>query len=262
MKLSEQKAAKILFVDIETSPNLGYFWRPGREISVDYNCIVKERAVICLSYLWSGTNEVKSLTWDSKQDDAKLLKSFAKIASEANIIIGHNGDRFDIPWLKGRMMMQGLEPLINLVSIDTLKLSRNNFNLNSHKLDYLAKIMGFEGKISTGWALWKSVLEGDKKSLDLMVKYCNNDTKILAKVFFKMLPYIKKLPVNFSYLLKGNKLGCPNCGHEDAIKYGTYVSALTKKQRYRCNNCYHYYAGETINEKSNQHKKGSQNIRK
>ena len=81
-----------LFFDIETSPNLALIWRPGHKISVSYNSIVRERAIICVAWKWEGERKIQSLTWDQKQDDAGLLRKFVPVMHEADEIVAHNGD--------------------------------------------------------------------------------------------------------------------------------------------------------------------------
>jgi hypothetical protein len=67
---------KRLFFDIETSPNIGLFWTAGYKQTISPDNIIKERAIICICYKWAGEKEVYSLTWDSKQDDKKILEKF------------------------------------------------------------------------------------------------------------------------------------------------------------------------------------------
>jgi DNA polymerase elongation subunit (family B) len=86
---------KRLYFDIEVSPNIGFFWNPGHKISISYENIIHERAIICICYKWEYEKKVSFLTWDSKQCDKAMLKEFIKVANEADEMVGHNGDRFD-----------------------------------------------------------------------------------------------------------------------------------------------------------------------
>ena len=64
---------KRLFFDIETSPNIGFFWQAGYKKNIDYSNIIKERAIICICYKWEGEKEVGYLHWDAKQCDKCYL---------------------------------------------------------------------------------------------------------------------------------------------------------------------------------------------
>ena len=232
---------KIMIADIETSPNVGYFWRPGYNLTITPDNIVEERKIICIAWKYMGQKKVHSVQWDKNHDDKKLLKEFSKAMNECDVMVFHNGDAFDIKWIKGRLLHHRLAPVTNVVSIDTLKLSRQNFNVNSHKLDYLAKYLGHSGKIHTDYSLWKKVMNGDKAALDYMVKYCKKDVVELEEVFVDIIPYCDKLPVNMAILMGNTRDDCPICASAQVIKYGVKVSRVGRYQKYQCKHCAHIF---------------------
>ncbi len=116
-----------LFFDIETSPNIGLFWEAGYKKNIDYSNIIKERAIICICYKWEDEKEVGWLTWDAKQCDKKMLERFVKIANTADELVGHNGDKFDLAWIRTRCLYHGIEMFPNYTTIDTLKVARSKF---------------------------------------------------------------------------------------------------------------------------------------
>jgi len=117
---------KRLFFDIETSPNVVLSWGVGRKISIDYSNIIKERAIICVCWKWEGSSKVYSLEWD-KGDDKKLLEDFIKVLNNADESIAHNGDRFDIKWLRTRCVFHQIEMPPKIKTLDTLKKARGAF---------------------------------------------------------------------------------------------------------------------------------------
>ena len=147
---------KRLFFDIEVSANLGMFWQSGHKISIGPESIIKERAIICICYKWEGVKECHALTWDAKQCDKKMLAEFVKIANEADELIGHNGDKFDLAWIRTRCLYHGIQMFPKYVTIDTLKVARSKFKFNSNKLNYIAKFLGIGQKIHTDLDLWKT----------------------------------------------------------------------------------------------------------
>lgn len=204
---------KRLYFDLETSPNIGFFWRPGQRISVGYENIIKERAIICVAWKWEHQKIISSLTWDSKQSDKQLLKEFITIINQADEIIAHNGDRFDIKWLRTRCIKHRIPMFPQYTSIDTLKLARSQFNFNSNRLDYLAHFLNDERKIKVGYDLWRSVvLDKDEKSLKKMVKYCKHDVKVLEDLFQTINPYVKP-----KTSVARRPIDCPECGCSDTI---------------------------------------------
>lgn len=229
---------KRLFVDIETSPNLGFFWDAGFKKTIGYENIVKERAIICIGYKWEHDDDVQHLNWDSKQDDKKLLETFVKVLDEADEIVAHNGDRFDLPWIRTRCLKYNIPMQSSYKTIDTIKLSKNKFRFNSNRLDYIAKFLGVGEKIHTEYQLWiDTVLHKSKQALDEMITYCKNDVLILEKVYHKLAPYVE--PSTHIGVLNGNgKASCPSCGCQNSRSRGRFVSAVGYvKQIRQCKDC-------------------------
>lgn len=231
---------KRLFFDIETSFNIGIFWRSGYNLTIQPDDIIKERAIICVSWKWEHEDEVHNLTWDHKQCDKKLLKDFIKVLNQADEIIAHNGDRFDIKWLRTRCLYHGIEMFPQYQSIDTLKHSKSQFNFNSNKLDYIAKFLGVGAKLKhEGMDMWKAIIfDKDADAMKRMVEYCDMDVLVLEKVFHKIQPYTKH-KVNYSVLGGGDKFGCPECQSNNVRLRNTYTTPAGTIQHYMsCNSCH------------------------
>jgi uncharacterized protein YprB with RNaseH-like and TPR domain len=231
-----------LFFDIETSPNIGLFWEAGYKKSIGHENIMKERAIICICYKWEDEKEVYSLHWDSKQSDKKLLEKFVLIANEADEIIGHNCDRYDLAWVRTRCLFHKIPMFPNYITIDTLKISRAKFRFNSNKLDYIGKYLGVGKKIKTDFNLWKDILlENDKVAMSKMIKYCIQDVVLLEKVFKKMSSHIAS-KTHFGVIFGQDRGSCPECGSDDLqIKARRVLASGTKKIQYNCNTCHKYH---------------------
>ena len=229
---------KRMFVDIETSPNIGLFWKSGYNLTVTPESIIQERAVICISYKWEHEDKVYHLSWDNG-DDKEMLKTFSNIINEADEVIAHNGDKFDIKWLRTRCLIHRIPFRTYIKTLDTLTKVRASFNFNSNKLDYIAKTLGVGGKIETGgYDLWKKVtLLHDKEALDKMVKYCDNDVVILEDVYHVIQSYIK--PVTHVGSAVGNgKCSCPSCGGVETKHIKNEFTAKGTIQRHlECSTC-------------------------
>lgn len=176
-----------LFFDIETCPNIGFFWKSGYRLNVSYENIIEERRIICISYKWESASAVTTLTWDRRKCDKKMLQLFSKVLAEADEVVYHNGDRFDWPWLNARLVKHGLPPVPKPNAADTLAWSRRLFNFNSNRLDYLGQFLLGEGKIKTEYSLWKSItLNNDQEALRKMVDYAEQDVVLLQRVWEKL----------------------------------------------------------------------------
>ena len=226
---------KRLIYDIEVSPDIGFFWQPGYNLTIDYKSIIKERAIICISYKWEG-GKVNHLIWDKHQNDKHLIKQFAEILKEADEIVAHNGDRFDLVWIRSRAIKFGVDLSFPIVTHDTLKIARNKFRFNSNRLDYLAKYLDVGGKLETGFDLWKDiVLHKDEKALRKMVKYCDNDVKILEAVWLKLKPYAAH-----KNSVTADRKKCPECGGTMQVAKHRMLASGVLKAQLKCVKCGKY----------------------
>lgn len=226
---------KRLYFDIETSPNIGIFWRSGFNLTITPQDIISERAIICVCWKWEGEDEVHSLTWDKNHCDKKLLKKFIKVLNSAEQAIAHNGDRFDLRWLRTRALFHRVGMFPKYDTIDTLKHAKSQFYFNSNKLDYIARFLGVGAKMETGGLdLWKKVcLEGCGDALEKMVEYCKQDVRVLEAVHNELKPYLKH-QTNYAVLRGGEKYECPECGKLPHYKSMRTTAAGTIQHRMQC----------------------------
>jgi hypothetical protein len=255
MEIDRSKAkGKLLFWDIETSLIEVYTHQLGQQY-VDQRAIKKDKQIICISYKAEGWKKPRTLKWDNG-DDTQLLKDFSEIAQQYELLVAQNGDQFDIKVLKGRLWARGLDPLTNIRTLDTLKMSKQNLKLTSHKLDYKLNSLGLGGKIPTSFGLWVRVQNGDKQALREMVEYCEGDVEGLQAVFWSLLPYVDKLPTSLGVLVTSDRDSCSKCSGKP-IKWGTRAYATGIKQRWRCSPCGHTWDDTRL--KSNADRKESYN---
>lgn len=233
---------KRLFFDIETSPNIVYSWRIGYNLSITPDNIIDERKIICISYKWENEDQIHSLKWDENQCDRQMLIDFVKVANQADELIAHNGDRFDIKWIRTRCIYHRVPMLPSYRTLDTLKKAKSGFNFNSNKLDYIAKFLGVGAKIShSGFDMWVKVMKGDEEAMDEMVNYCNGDIVLLQDVFLTMLNYMKT-NTHVGVLNNNLKYSCPTCGGEHPVLLKNNVTAMgTVKRLMECGDCEYNY---------------------
>jgi len=231
---------KRLFWDIETSPNLGYFWNIGYKVRLTYENILKERAIICICWKWEDKKKVHSLTWDNG-DDKKMVTEFLPILKEADEAVAHNGDKFDMKWFNTQCLKYGLV-VPEIKTVDTLVIARRRFKFNSNRLDYLGQLLLGKGKIHTEYQLWKDVCAGDKEALRKMVVYCKNDVGGLLQPVWEKLQKFHKPKSHMGVMLNRDKWTCPECGSKDVHINKTYATtAGSKRYGMMCKSCGRYY---------------------
>lgn len=232
-----------LFFDIETSPNIGLFWEAGYKKNITTDNIIRERAIICICYKWEDEKEVYALHWDSKQNDKRMLQQFIEVANTANELVGHNGDKFDLAWIRTRCLFHGIDMFPTYQTIDTLKVARSKFRFQSNRLNYIAEFLGLGGKIKTEFNLWKDILlNKDKVAMEKMIKYCKKDVSLLEEVY-KLLGNHIAPKTHYGVVFGYDRGTCPECGSDDLIKNNRVVTAtgLTRIQ-YKCKTCNKFHS--------------------
>lgn len=232
---------KRLFFDIETGYYTARVWRIGKVGYISPESIKEDKEIICISYKWQYEDKVNTLDW--RMGEKNMLKQFIKIMGEADEIVAHNGDRFDIKELRTRCIKHGVLMFPNYRTLDTLKKSRAYFNFASNKLDYIGKYLNTGRKLDhEGFDLWVKVVEGkDENALNRMVAYCEQDVIVLEDTFFVLSPYINHNN-NFAVITGGEKWHCPECASEKVEMFRTYTTAMgVIRRQMKCNNCKKQY---------------------
>ena len=229
--------SKILIFDIESAPNLGYVWGKYEQNILSYE---RESYMLCYAYKWYGKTKTKVVALPDFNDyatdqtsDKSLVKSLWDLFNEADVIIAHNGDKFDIKYSNGRFLYHSLVPPTTYKSIDTLKTARSKFKLNSNSLNDLGKLLKVGKKVETGgFELWLGCMSGDMKAWSRMKRYNAQDVELLEEVYVKLLPWIKNHP---NLVFDSDIAACPHCQSEKLWKIGQ--DAFSTKQRWRCQGC-------------------------
>jgi len=232
---------RVLIYDIESSLQPVAVFQLANQDWINPDNILAERHLVSVCWKWLGESKVYSLSLldDPKRfnkdphDDKFICVEFKKVLESADYIIAHNGDSFDFKYLKTRMMFHGLPAMPPIPSIDTYKVAKSQFNLNSNSLDYLGGFLGLGHKKVTPKGLWLDVLRGDRKAIQTMVDYNEGDVTLLEKVFKKLVPYI---PNHISRELF-NGTGCPRCGSTKIQSRGVHRAISKVYQRFQCQSC-------------------------
>jgi hypothetical protein len=232
---------RIILYDIETTHNIVAAFQLKNQDWIHPDNILQERFVVCASWKELGKPGVHSVSTldDPKRfkktptDDYHVIKTLHKVLSEADVVVAHNGDQFDLKFAEGRMLVQGFDPLPPITKIDTLKTARERFLLNANNLNYLGQLLKVGKKTPTTPGLWLKVLGGDPAAIREMVRYNKQDVLLLERVFLKLRPYIAN-HVN-RHLYGGT--GCPRCGSTKVQSRGVHRALTQVYQRYQCQGC-------------------------
>lgn len=229
---------KILLFDIETRYSVARVWRTGEQYVGHDQIIPGEHAdIICIGYKWYGEKKVNCLTWDKNQNSARMIAEFTKIVESADLVVAHNGDRFDIKHINSMRLIHGQAPIAWPTSEDTLKQLKRVFALPSYKLDYVSKLLTGISKNPMSFSDWVEVVENrSAKHLKKMVVYCKRDVLLLEAVYKKIAAFLPA-KVHASLVKNNSKVGCPRCGRLGMTKDGVRVTKTGRYQRMRCPGC-------------------------
>lgn len=229
-----------LFLDIETSPMTVRTWGVWEQNALD---IMEEWRVLGFAYAWGDRPpkaEYPSAPehWPGNEDHYEylVLEKLWELLDKADIVVAHNGDKFDMRKINARLIYHGFPPPSPYLTIDTLKVAKKHFAFTKNRLDYLGKFLGLDGKMShSGLAMWIGCVEGDHKSWKKMKQYNKRDITLLRDVYYALRPWIRNHPH-----MGGD--GCPTCQSADATKRGLQrTKAGLTYQRYQCNTCGTYF---------------------
>lgn len=241
---------KTLLVDIETAPSLGYVWGKYQQDVLSFE---KDWYILSFAYKWLGEKKTKAhslpeyKTYKQDQEDDKLLcQELWKVMDEADVVIAHNGDRFDVRKSNARFVQHGFNPPSTFKTVDTLKVARKYFKFDSNRLNDLGSYLDVGQKVDVGsFNTWKKCMVGDKKAWKKMVTYNKKDVDLLEAVYLKLRPWMTNHPNANLYL--DTMDSCPNCGKHTLQRRGYSYTRTGKFQRYQCTSCGAWSKGENIN---------------
>lgn len=241
LKKEEKMKPKILLVDIETAPVLGFVWGLFDQ-NVGLNQIKSDWHLLAWSAKWFDDKKVMYMDQRNAkniEDDKEILKGIWKLLDEADIVITQNGISFDIKKLNARFVLNGLPPPSSFKNVDTLRIARKKFGFTSNKLEYMTdklctKYKKLSHKRYPGFELWKACLAGDKKAWLEMEKYNKFDVLSLEELYHKLQPWDNSINPN---LYTDNLTLVCSCGSGRIGKNGFSYTSVGKFQRFTCRDC-------------------------
>ena len=247
--MNKNKEPKILIFDIESAPNLGFTWRKWEQNVIAFE---REWYMLCFAYKWYGETKIRVTSLPDfkaykkdKEDDSGLVKELWKLFDEADIIVAHNGDAFDIKMANAKFVQHGLKAPSFYKTVETKKVARKYFRFNSNSLDDIAQRLGLGKKLEhTGFDLWLGCMNGVKSSWRLMCRYNKQDVELLDKVYTVLRPWMDNHPN--SNLYTGSTHNCPVCGSKNTQRRGFSMTRVGKFQRHQCMDCSAWSTGEKI----------------
>ena len=230
---------------------MGYAWQMWE---TNILSVVQPVTVLCMGWKWLGDKEVNIKAQPDYPgykggvvDDSKLVVDLWKVLDEADVVLGHNSDSFDIKILNARFVANGLNAPSDYKTIDTLKVAKKYFKFSSNSLNELGQYLKEGKKAPTGgFETWVKCMEGDPAAWDRMKKYNIRDVELLERVYLKLRPYIANHP-NLNVIappkVKQTEFACSTCQSTNTVKRGFSVTKMGRYQRYQCQDCGSWSSG-------------------
>ena len=242
--INERVRNKVLILDVERLPGITkqFWWDRGdlKNRYIHYETVERSPRTTIVCAKWYDQPDVIQLAeWD-KGGRKKFLKRVHSLMTEADIIVGHNIDNADLPWLAGDLHIEGgLPPLPPIKSVDTLKVLRRQFKsgVPFKSLDAFCQIVGIPSKTDRydREAMERAVNKSVEDQISLTA-YCVGDVLATQGLYDFLRPYITNHPALFvdgkDYLTT-----CHRCGHDTEPIPRRYVANVLTYSMRRCTEC-------------------------
>ena len=244
--------ASVVTLDIERIPGRarvkhrgltieGEFWdlggwkhTIGRRIHADD--VLEWPRTICAAWKWYDQADVEfAAEWEVGGYDG-FMRAVWEVFDQADLIIGHNADRFDARHLMGGWAEMGLPAPSPYKVVDTLKTARGTFAYESNTLDALNKRLGIDAKTDKYDArIARAAVNGDKEAQDRIEDYNRGDIIASEALFDRLRPYAKGIP--HLGMWTDDALACPSCGHSMTATGKTVHANVQRYEHLHCPNC-------------------------
>jgi DNA polymerase elongation subunit (family B) len=233
----------VLLLDMELSYGLAYVFPSKKPQYVSASQFKYRQFAVCAAYKWEHevstycikiTDDMARFS-ENHRDSYIIAKKLHEVMTEADVIVAHNGDAFDIKWANTLFADYDLGPIPEKKSIDTLKVARKYFNFEGNSLSDLLRRFGLGSKAAK--PDWQKLTDGCEKEIAKAAKYCKIDVIKLEKIYKKLRPFIRKMPHHRPS--GGFIVQCHACLSKNIKSNGKSFDGKGLYQRVRCGECGH-----------------------
>jgi hypothetical protein len=235
---------KTLIYDIELSKAIALVYPSHKPQYIPPSSYIEDQFMPCAAWKWLDEDEIYSacVLDDAKRfkenfrDHGLVVKALYDAIEEADILVGHNSDGFDQKHLNWFALNEGLPPLPQKQTVDTLKLMRSVFRAPSNKLDELTNRLIGERKMQTSPGMHDRVAQGDPAAIREMLKYNIQDARIQDKFYKFVRPWAKTHPTVRTRDYNGELVPtCQYCHSINLVRRNVrYLKSGRARAQWRC----------------------------
>lgn len=233
--------AKILVIDIETSPMIVYTFALKTDyIGVDQ--IIEYPHIMSITAKWAGQDEIlykdQSKCPDPK-NDMELTCWARELMDQADIVVGQNSKSFDTKYIQARIEKHELKRPSDYRHQDTKIIAKRMFKLPSYSLKSMCEYFNLkykktEHKKFPGINLWKECMAGNPEAWEEMREYNKFDVLATEELWMRLVKWDDQ--VTYHSMTEDAMPKC-DCGSLDLRKNGYRFKNGGKFQRYACFEC-------------------------
>lgn len=246
-----EDAPRIRFWDIETAALHLRAYQRNVNGWIPSSAIKRDSWMLSACWKDLGDDTMHSATHKAPQNDKALTKQVRGAVLDCDVLVHHNGNKFDLPFLSGRLAFHKLPPLPQIRTVDTLKIARRHLRLPAYDLDYLGQFFDVGRKVVKERGLEERMEEGDPGAVRAFIEYNEQDVLLLERVYLRLLPFCKGNDHPNLNLVLGTMHHCPRCGSLDTVPERA-TNGETRKHRtqvrsypqYRCKTCQATFRGD------------------
>lgn len=244
----------VVLFDIETAPMTVYAWG-RRDVNIALNQVKKDWHLLAFAAKKLGAPASSVVYHDQSKEkeisnDKALLEKIWNILDEADVVITHNGRKFDSRKLNARFILNEMNPPSPYKHFDTLSVVRNVADFTSSSLEYLTDKLCVKYKKQKhdkypGMALWNACLAGDKNVWKEMKRYNIYDVLSLEEFYMKIRAWApKNSPSMYLPFNTKDVDGCKRCGSGHMQSRGFHYYVNSKTRRFQCMDCMTWLEGK------------------
>jgi DNA polymerase elongation subunit (family B) len=232
--------SRILILDIETSPSVAYVWRFWQE-NISPKQVLEHPFIMSFAAKWLGEPDI-IYEENRTEDDRAIIERLVFYLDLADIVVAHNGDRFDLPKIRARALVNGIKPPSPVKIVDTYKIAKKEFGFPSNSLEYLCdaldcKVKKGKHKQFPGFELWLECLRKNEEDWLELKEYNIDDVIALEELYLKLRPWATNHPNVAIYDGPEEKTLCPKCASDNIQWRGYSFTQSGQYHRYCCNDC-------------------------
>lgn len=129
-------------------------------------------------------------------DDKKAVSDFCRELSKYACLVSYNGKRYDISFLRTRLLKHGKPPLKKQLHLDVYQVNKTKLNMSRRsQLQLLGLLETEEQKMGVSPNTWAEVAKNKAKNLAELKRRCKSDVEGLEQAYKRMRGLIENITV-------------------------------------------------------------------